>query len=43
MKKYYMNIMVALCEIKKVRACEDIHYLIQINGIHTYFNEMKIK
>ena len=43
-----MNIMVAVCEIKKVTACEDnfwehdIHYMIKNNGIHTYFNEMKI-
>ena len=39
--------MVASCEIKKVTACEDnfweldIHYVIKNNGIHTYFNEMK--
>ena len=47
-KKYYMDIMVAVFEIKKVTACEDnfwerdIHYVIKNNGIHTYFNEMKI-
>ena len=39
--------MVAVCEIKKVTACEDnfwecdIHYMIKKNDIHTYFNEMK--
>ena len=48
LKKYYMDIMVAVFEIKKVTACEDnfwerdIHYVIKNNGIHTYFNEMKI-
>ena len=37
-----MDKMIAVCQIKKVMACEnsfwerDIHY-----GIHTYFNEMK--
>ena len=42
-----MDIMVASCEIKKVTACEDnfweldIHYVIKNNGIRTYFNEMK--
>ena len=42
-----MDIMVAVCEIKKVTACEgifwerDIHCVIKNNGIHTYFNEMK--
>ena len=47
LKNYYMDIMVAVCEIKKVTACEDnfwerdIHYVIKNNGIHTYFNEMK--
>ena len=47
LKKYYMDIMVAVFEIKKVTACEDnfwerdIHYVIKNNGIHTYFNEMK--
>ena len=47
LKKYYMDIMVAVFEIKKVTACEDnfwerdIHYVIKSNGIHTYFNEMK--
>ena len=47
-KKYYMDIVVAVFEIKKVTACEDnfwerdIHYVIKNNGIHTYFNEMKI-
>ena len=40
--------MVAVCEIKKVTVCKDnsweldIHYVIKNNGIHTYFNEMKI-
>ena len=44
-----MDIMVAVCEIKKVTACEDnfwgrdIHYVMKNNGIHTYFNEMKNK
>ena len=44
-----MDIMVAVCEIKKVKACEDnfwgrdIHYVMKNNGIHTYFNEMKNK
>ena len=39
--------MTAVCEIKKVTACEenfwelDIHYVIKNDGIHTYFNEMK--
>ena len=39
--------MVAVCEIKKVTACEDnfwecnIYYMIKNNGIHTYFNGMK--
>ena len=48
LKKYYMDIMVVVCEIKKVTACEntfwerDIHYGIKNNGIHTYFNKMKI-
>ena len=47
LKKYYMDITVAVFEIKKVTACEDnfwerdIHYVIKNNGIHTYFNEMK--
>ena len=47
LKKHYMVIMVAVCEIKKVTACEDnfwehdIHYVIKFNGIHTYFNETK--
>ena len=42
-----MDIMVAVCEIKKLTACEnnfwgcDIRYVIKNNGIHTYFNEMK--
>ena len=42
-----MDIMVAVCEIKKVTACEDnlwernIHYVIKNNGIHTYFNKTK--
>ena len=42
-----MDVMVAVCEIKKVTACEgnfwehDIHYVIKNNGIHTYFNEKK--
>ena len=42
-----MGIMVAVCEIKKVTACDDnfwerdIHYVIKNNGIHNYFNEMK--
>ena len=42
-----MGIMVAVCEIKKVTACDDnfwerdIHYVIKNNGIHTCFNEMK--
>ena len=33
-----MDIMVAVCEIKKVTACE---VQIKNNGIHIYFNEMK--
>ena len=39
--------MVAVCEIKKVTACEDnfwecdIHFVIKSNVIHTHFNEMK--
>ena len=47
LKKYYMDIAVAVFEIKKVTACEDnfwerdIHYVIKNNGLHTYFNEMK--
>ena len=47
LKKYYMDITVAVFEIKKVTACEDnfwerdIHYVIKNNGIHTCFNEMK--
>ena len=47
LKKYYMDITVAVFEIKKVTACEDnfwerdIHYVIKNNGIHNYFNEMK--
>ena len=42
-----MDVMVAVCEIKKVTASEgnfwehDIHYVIKNNGIHTYFNEKK--
>ena len=42
-----MDIMIAVCEIKKVTTCEDnfwkcdIHYVIKNNGIHTCFNEMK--
>ena len=42
-----MDIMVAVCEIKKVTAWEhnfwerDVNYVIKNNGIHTYFNEMK--
>ena len=42
-----MDIIVAVCEIKKATVCEDnfwehdIHYVIKNNGIHTYFNEMK--
>ena len=42
-----MDIMTAVCEIKKVTACEenfwerDIHYVIKSDGIRTYFNEMK--
>ena len=43
-----MDIMVAVCKIKKVTARKDnflerdINYVIKNNGIHTYFNEMKI-
>ena len=42
-----MDIMVAVCKIKKVTACKDnflerdIHYVIKNNGMHTSFNEMK--
>ena len=42
-----MDIMVAVCEIKKVTAFEDNfwdrnrHYVIKNNGIHTYFNKTK--
>ena len=42
-----MDIMVAVCEIKKVTVWEDnfwerdVNYVIKNNGIHTYFNEMK--
>ena len=42
-----MDIMIAVCEIKKVTTCEDnfwkrdIYYVIKNNGIHTCFNEMK--
>ena len=42
-----MDILVAVCEIKKVTVCKDnsweldIHYVIKNNDIHTYFNEMK--
>ena len=42
-----MDMMVAVCEIKKVATCEDnfwerdIYYVIKNNSIHTYFNEMK--
>ena len=47
LKKHYMDIMVAVCEVKKVTACEDnfwerdIHYVIKNNGIYTHFSEMK--
>ena len=47
LKKYYMDIMVAVCEIKKVTTSEgifwerDIHCVIKNNGIHTYFNKTK--
>ena len=42
-----MEIMIAVWEIKKVTACEDnfweidIHYVIKNNGIHIYLNKMK--
>ena len=42
-----MDIITAVCEIKKVTACEenlwerDIHYVVKNDGIHTYFKEMK--
>ena len=47
LKNYYMDIMTAVCEIKKVTVCKeniwerDIHYVIKNDGIHTYFNEIK--
>ena len=47
LKNYYMEIMTAVCEIKKVTMCKenfwerDIHYVIKNDGIHTYFKEMK--
>ena len=47
LNKYYTDMMVAVCEIKKVATCEDnfwecdIYYVIKNNSIHTYFNEMK--
>ena len=43
-----MDIITAVCEIKKVTACEenfcerDIHYVIKNDCIYTYFNKMKI-
>ena len=42
-----MDIMVAVCEMKKVTECEDnfwerdLQYVIKNNGIHIYFSEMK--
>ena len=47
LKNYYMDIITAVCEIKKVTVCEenlwepDIHYVVKNDGIHTYFKEMK--
>ena len=41
LKNYYMDIMTAVCEIKKVMECEenfwgrDIHYVIKNDGIYT--------
>ena len=41
LKICYMDIMVAVCEIENITACEgnswerDIHYVIKNNGIHT--------
>ena len=46
-KNYYMDIINAVCEIKKVTTFEenfwerDIHYMTKKDGVHTYFNEMK--
>ena len=43
-----MDLMAAVCAIKKVTTCEDnfwerdMHYVNKNNGVHTYFNEMKI-
>ena len=42
-----MDLVAAVCAIKKVTTCEDnfwkrdMHYVNKNNGIHTYFNEMK--
>ena len=47
LKIYYMDIMVAVREIKTVAACEDnfcerdIHYATKNNAIHTYFSKMR--
>ena len=47
LKNYYMDIITAVCEIKKVTACEenfcerDFHYVIKNDCIYTYFNKMK--
>ena len=46
-KNYYMDIINAVCEIKKVTTFaenfweRDIHYMTKKDGVHTYFNEMK--
>ena len=42
-----MDVMTAVCEIKKVNACEEnfwerhINYVVKNDGVHTYFYEMK--
>ena len=42
-----MDIMKAVCEIKKITTCEeniwerDIHYVIKNDVIHTFLNKMK--
>ena len=42
-----MDILTAVCQIKKVTACEenfwerDTHYVNKNDGIHAYFNEME--
>ena len=47
LKNYYMDIITAVCEIKKVTACEenfcerDFHYVIKNDCTYTYFNKMK--